>query len=252
MTHILDPGQNHLLELEEGQSEDVNLSKNTSYLIFRLNNVPVDCQIIENHTGTEVTVENPSWFYDRDGEYGRYYAVGSFIPDANGMHSIENTANTNDSAIWIVDEHDLGEDENSIYLFQGGCYGLLCGGCLLPISLFVWYSSRKKGQRAGLLMQTPDGSMVPIAPTDGTAQQRVPTTDEVWRSVHGGEIIDLTVQQGPPPEDEIPAPFTDRPDRTGELARVVDEIESVDDSMPDTRENDGENTEHSWKTWDEG
>jgi hypothetical protein len=101
-------------------------------------------------------------------------------------------------------------------------------------------------------MQTPDGSMVPIAPTDGTAQQRVPTTDEVWRSVHGGEIIDLTVQQGPPPEDEIPAPFTDRPDRTGELARVVDEIESVDDSMPDTRENDGENTEHSWKTWDEG
>ncbi|MCS5535402.1 MAG: hypothetical protein NZ802_06065, partial [Candidatus Poseidoniales archaeon] len=110
----------------------------------------------------------------------------------------------------------------------------------------------KKGQQAGLVMQAHDGKMVPIAPTDGTMQQRVPTTDEVWRSVHGGEVIDLTVQQELPPEDGIPAPFADRPDRTGELTRVVDEIESVDDSMPDSSENDDENTELSWKTWDEG
>ena len=243
----MDPGQNHLLELEEGDIGDVNLSKNTSYLIFRLNNVPVDCQIIENHTGTEVNVENPSWIYDRDGENGRYYAVGSFIPDADGMHSIENTANTSESSVWVV-----VEDAEPNYLFQGGCYGLLCGGCLLPISLIVWFSGRKKGQQAGLLMQTPDGTMVPIAPTDGTMQQRVPTTDEVWRSVHGGEIIDLTVQQVQPSEEEAPAPFTDRPDRTGELAKVVDEIETVDDSVPKSSEEDGENDERSWKTWDEG
>ena len=101
-------------------------------------------------------------------------------------------------------------------------------------------------------MQAHDGRMVPIAHTDGTMQQRIPTTDEVWRSVHGGEVIDLTVQQGPPPEDEIPAPFADRPARTGELTKVVDEIESVDDSMPVSSENDGETTERSWKTWDEG
>ena len=48
MTDILDPGQNHLLELEEGEIEDVNLSKNTTYLIFRLNDVAADCQILEN------------------------------------------------------------------------------------------------------------------------------------------------------------------------------------------------------------
>ena len=253
MTVILDPGQNHFLELEEGQTDDVNLSNSTSYLIFRLNNVAADCQIIENHTGTEVGVENPSLFQtDRDGESGRYYAVGTFIPDASGMHSIENTANTSGHSLWIVDEYDLGEDAESIYLFQGGCYGLLCGGCLLPIALVMWYSSRKKGHQAGLVMQTHDGQMVPVGPTDGTLQQRVPTTDEVWRSVHGDEVIDLTIQQGPPPEDEIPAPFADRPDRVGELTRVVDEIESVDDSMPEASENDGETTERSWKTWDEG
>ena len=253
MTDILDPGQNHLLELEEGQIEDVNLSNNTSYLIFRLNDVASNCQIIENLTGTEVSIGNPSFFQtDREGENGLYHVVGSFTPDGDGVHSIENTANTSDHSLWIVDEYDLGDDAESIYLFQGGCYGLMCGGCLLPISLFVWFSGRKKGQQAGLLMQTPDGSMVPIAPTDGTMQQRVPTTDEVWRSVHGGEIIDLTVQQEQPSEEESPAPFADRPDRTGELAKVIDEVESVDDSVPESSEEDGEKAERSWKTWDEG
>ena len=252
MTVILDPGQNHLLELEEGEIEDVNLSKNTSYLIFRLSDTPENCQIIENQTGTEVSIGNPSLFQtDRDGENGRYYAVGTFIPDADGIHSIENTANTSGNSLWVVDEYNLGEDAESIYLFQGGCYGLLCGGCLLPISLFMWRSSRKKGQQAGLVMQTHDGKMVPIAPTDGSMQQRVPTTDEVWRSVHGGEVIDLTVQQEPP-EDEIPAPFADRPDRVDKLTRVVDEIETVDDSVPESSEKEVENTERSWKTWDEG
>ena len=253
MTVILDPGKNHLLELEEGQTVDVNLSNSTSYLIFRLNDVSSDCQIIENLTGTEVGVENPSLFQtDREGENGRYYAVGTFIPDASGMHSIENTANSSGHSLWIVDEFDLGEDSESIYLFQGGCYGVLCGGCLLPIALIMWYSGRKKSHQAGLVMQTHHGQMVPVEPTDGTLQQRIPTTDEVWRSVHGGEVIDLTVQQAPPPEDEIPAPFADRPDRVGELTRVVDEIDSVDDSMPESSENVSENTERSWKTWDEG
>ena len=251
MAVILDPGQNHFLELEEGETEEVNLSNSTSYLIFRLNDVAADCQIIENLTGAEVSVGNPALFQtDRDGESGRYYAVGTFVPDANGLHSIENTANTSGHSLWIVDEYDLGEDSESVYLFQGGCYGLLCGGCLLPIALIMWYSGRKKGHQVGL-MQTQGGQMIPVAPTDGALQQRVPTTDEVWRSVHGGEVIDLTVQQKPP-EDEIPAPFADRPDRVGQLTRVVDEIDSVDDSAPASSENDGGNTERSWKTWDEG
>ena len=113
-------------------------------------------------------------------------------------------------------------------------------------------------------MQTADGMLVPIAPTDGSIQQRVPTTDEVWRSVHGGEVLDLTVQQTQPIDPGAPAPFADRPDRVGDLTRVVDEIETVDDSTPAEEilrrglglnkdvGNDTENTERSWKTWDEG
>ena len=62
MTGILDPGKNHFLELEEGQTEDVNLSNSTSYLIFRLNNVAADCHIIENHTGTEVGLKIHHFF----------------------------------------------------------------------------------------------------------------------------------------------------------------------------------------------
>ena len=100
-------------------------------------------------------------------------------------------------------------------------------------------------------MQTANGVMIPITPTDGVVQQRVPTTDEIWRSVHGGEVLDLTIQQQPP-EDEIPAPFADRPDRAGELAKVVDDIETVEESVPQSSEDDGEPTEGGWKSWDEG
>ena len=93
--------------------------------------------------------------------------------------------------------------------------------------------------------------MIPIAPTDGSVQQRVPTTDEVWRSVHGGEVLDLTIQQQPR-ENEIPAPFADRPDRVGDVARVVDEIETVEESVPQSNDDGGESSERSWKSWDEG
>ena len=55
-----------------------------------------------------------------------------------------------------------------------------------------------------------------------------------------------------PAGDETPAPFADRPDRGGELAKVVDDIETVEESVPQSIEDDGEPTEGGWKSWDEG
>ena len=247
----LDPDENHLLELEGGESEPVNLSKESSYLLFRLDDSPHNCTIIEDATETEVTIGSPSWIQsDREGMDGEwYFAVGSFIPDENGAHVIYNNADDGET-LWVVDEMDLASSSDSTYI-TGGCLGIIFGGCLLPIAFALWMSGRKKSAKAGLVMQTADGTMIPIAPTDGTVQQRVPTTDEVWRSVHGGEILDLTVHQ-PLAEPETPAPFADRPDHAGDLARVVDEIESMNDSAPQSIEDDGEQVERSWKTWDEG
>jgi len=247
----LDPGENHLLELDGGESDTVNLSKDSSYLIFRIDNVQHNSTIIEEATETEVTVGSPNWIQsDREGLDGElYFAVGTFIPDENGAHTIHNDASEGE-VLWIIDEMDLANTSESTYM-TGGCCGILFGGCLLPIAFALWINSRKNSAKAGLVMQTADGRIIPIAPMDGTVQQRVPTTDEVWRSVHGGEILDLTVRQQPP-EEETPAPFADRPDRIGGLSRVVDDIDTVDDSKPQLDDDGGEQVERSWKSWDEG
>ena len=237
-----DPNERHLLKLEGGESESVNLSKENSYLLFRLDDSPHNCTIIEDATETEVTIGSPMEVLgvppDREGVDGkRYFAVGSFIPDEDGAHVIHNDAEEGDT-LWVIDEMDLSSSTTTVVV---GCLGAIFGGCLLPIAFGLWMSGRKNPQNAGLVMQTPDG----------VVQQRVPTTDDIWRSVHGGEVLDLTVQQQPP-EDEIPAPFADRPDRVGELAKVVDEIETIDESVPRSSEEDGGATEGSWKSWDEG
>jgi len=36
------------------------------------------------------------------------------------------------------------------------------------------------------------------------------------------------------------------------LTKVVDEIETVDEAVPQSNENNGETTEGNWKSWDEG
>ena len=235
----LDPGENHLLELDGGGNETVNLSKESSYLLFRLNDVHHNCTIIEEATGTEVTVGSPSWIQsDREGVDGEwYFAVGSFIPDENGPHTLHNNAGEGE-VLWIIDEMELANNSDSTYI-TAGCCGILFGGCLLPIAFALWMNGRKKGVKSE------------IALMDGTIQQRVPTTDEIWRSVHGGEVLDLTIEQHPQ-EQGTPAPFADRPDRVGELARVVDDIDTVDDSAPQSSDDVGEEAERSWKSWDEG
>ena len=69
----LDPKENHLLELEGGDNETVNLSKESSYLIFRLESGAHNCTITEDATGTEVTVGSPSWIQsDREGIDGEW------------------------------------------------------------------------------------------------------------------------------------------------------------------------------------
>ena len=247
----LDPGENHLLELDGGENETVNLSKESSYLLFRLNDVHHNSTITEEATGTEVTVGSPNWIQsDREGVDGEwYFAVGTFIPDESGPHTLRNNAGEGE-VLWAIDEMELANNSDSTYI-TGGCCGILFGGCLLPIAFALWMNGRKKAAKAGIVMQTSDGITIPIAPMDGTVQQRVPTTDEIWRSVHGGEVLDLTINQQPQ-EQGTPAPFADRPDRVGELARVVDDIDTVDDSVPQSSDDVGEEAERSWKSWDEG
>ena len=244
-----DPSHNSLLVLDGSESEEINLSKESSYLLFRLTNTDHNCTIVESATETEVTIGSPGWGQEpRKGKEGEiYYPVGTFIPDESGLHTIENDAEEGEM-LWILDETDV---EYSIVLtISASCCGIFCGSGLIPLAFILWRNGKRNVGKAGLVMQTADGMLVPIAPTDGTMQQRVPTTDEIWRSVHGGEVLNLTVEE--PKEPEVPAPFADRPDRSGEISRAIDEVESVDDSVSESPPVESEVSQKGWKSWDEG
>jgi hypothetical protein len=243
----LDPDENHLVKLEGGENETVNLSTESSYLLFRLDNGAHNCTIIEDATGTEVTIGSPTFLQsDREGVDGEwYYAVGAFIPDGSGEHDVQNNG---EDVLWVVDEMDLAANSDSTYI-TSACLGIIFGVCLLPIAFGLWMNAKKVATKGGLVMQTPGGDIVPIASAGGPVQQRVPTTDEIWRSVHGGEIIDLAIHQQP--IEDAPAPFADRPDRIGGMPRVIDEVETVEETTPQVTD-DGDNEERNWKAWDEG
>ena len=248
----VDPSKSHIVEIEAGEESSVNLSKDKSYIVFRQTDSSCECTIIEINTQTEVTVKSPNWMEGEGGRIGaggkEYPSVGAFQPEGSGVHTIQNTAAN--ETLWIVDR-DIGLTTAAM-MVNGGCLGFICGMCILPIGLLLWRRAKKVQPTANLVMQTAGGDVIPIAPTDGVAQQRIPTTDEIWRSVHGGESLNLVIEQTHPPEDEIPAPFADRPDRMGEISRVVDEIESVEERGIVDIVEDGDPNERNWKVWDEG
>ena len=244
-----DPSHNSLLTLDGSESEEINLSKESSYLLFRLTNTDHNCSIVELATDTDVTIGSPGWVQSpREGKEGDfYYPVGTFIPDESGLHIIENNAEEGEM-LWILDETDV---EYSIVLtISASCCGIFCGSGLIPLAFILWRNGKRNVGKAGLVMQTADGMLVPIAPADGTMQQRIPTTDEIWRSVHGGEVLNLTVEE--PREPEVPAPFADRPDRSGEISRAIDEVESVEETVSESTSVKSDVSQKGWKSWDEG
>ena len=244
-----DPSHNSLLILDGSESEEINLSKESSYLLFRLTNTDHNCSIVELATDTDVTIGSPGWVQSpREGKEGDfYYPVGTFIPDESGLHIIENNAEQGEM-LWILDETDV---EYSIVLtISASCCGIFCGSGLIPLAFILWRNGKRNVGKAGLVMQTADGMLVPIAPADGTMQQRIPTTDEIWRSVHGGEVLNLTVEE--PREPEVPAPFADRPDRSGEISRAIDEVESVEETVSESTSVKSDVSQKGWKSWDEG
>jgi len=244
-----DPSHNSLLVLDGSESEEINLSKESSYLLFRLTNTDHNCTIVELATDTDVTIGSPGWVQSpREGKEGEfYYPVGTFIPDESGLHIIENNAEEGEM-LWILDETDV---EYSIVLtISASCCGIFCGSGLIPLAFILWRNGKRNVGKAGLVMQTADGMLVPIAPADGTMQQRIPTTDEIWRSVHGGEVLNLSV--GEPEEPEVPAPFADRPDRSREISRAIDEVESVEETVSETTSVKSDVSQKGWKSWDEG
>ena len=259
-TEAIDPENNHVVKVDGGSSEQVNLSGGGTYIAYRLDSSAVNCTIIEVNTNTTVGRSSPGLFRggDRPGTDGQTYnSVGIYSPKESGLYGIQNDA-AGGNTLWLVDEEDMGDGSN--VLIALGFLGFLFGLCLLPIAAILWMTGKRKAQPAGLVMQTPGGVDIPIAADTGSIQHRVPTTDEVWASVHGGEALDLSVQQVAP-ENEVPPPFASRPDDSGMMPRAVDEIEQIEDSIrpaavpnpdPEPEATETTDSDPDWKAWDEG
>lgn len=228
-----DPDQSNIAKVAGGSSEQVNLTKGHTYIAFRLNSTSSNCTIIEMHTGAEVGRDSPGNWRDRPTNDQEYKAVGAYVPEASGVYSIGFDAEA-DEYLWIVDEQSL----ESYLLFQVGTFGLICGICLLPVGMILWFTSQKKTYTTGLV-------------TGAETQRRVPTTDEVWASVHGGEPLNLSMPNESI-EDEVPPPFADRSDGGTHTPLAIDEIDNVDESIPSSDDVDAVEKEDEWKSWDEG
>lgn len=247
----MDPENSNVARLEGGEEVTVELDDGRTYIAYRLDGSSTNITITEVQTGTEVGRSSPGILQgDRFGEKDRIYtAVGVYSPDADGMHRIQN--HENDQILWLVDSEELAGDDSVLLMLEGGCFGIICGFCLIPLGGILWLTSRKTAQSPGLVMETAGGQQIPLAVGGGEVQQRVPTTDEIWASVHGGEAIDLTVAPVVV-EEEVPPPFADRPDAETHLPRAIDDVEEVNEEISDVGINEAGNTKQEWKSWDEG
>ena len=247
----MDPENNNVARVEGGEEESVELSDGRTYIAYRLDSSATNLTIIESQTGAEVGRSSPGILQgDRFGEDDKIYtAVGVYNPEADGLHLIQN--HDPEFVLWLVDSEKLTGDNSSLLMLEGGCFGIICGVCLIPIAGILWLTSRKTAHAPGLVMETADGTHIPLAVSDSEIQQCVPTTDEVWASVHGGIPIDLSMDAIPVKED-VPPPFADRPDNDGHLPLAIDEIEEIEEIIVEESDDRSENVEQGWKSWDEG
>jgi len=250
----MDPENNHVAKVEADSSKSVNLSEDKTYIAYRLDSSTVNLTISEIQTNTEIERSSPGMLDgDRFGENSRIYiSIGVYEPDADGAHLIQNL--DQEDPVWLVDKEDLGEGSTILLILEIACFAGICGVCLMPLGGILWFTGRKKSYPTSLMMDASGGLQKPITGGDN-AQHRIPTTDEVWASVHADVPLDLSVPSTHG-ENDVPPPFADRPDGQQSSVKIQSEIELdsiIADSELDEEIKEGPgNSSNRWKEWDEG
>ena len=163
----LDPGQNHLLELEAGQSGEASLTETGKYVALRIEEGDEAGLSLVDSTGEEEGGATPGALEaERETQNGtRYIPVRVFTAVELGTYTLYNDG---DSTLWLVDDVSAGvallENQWVVLMFLGCCLGLPLGGVALFLVFFDRRSSRKD-------------SAPLIIPSEG----RLPTTDELYR-----------------------------------------------------------------------
>ena len=216
MYEQLDPAQNHMLELESGESGQVEIAALGEYVALRLEgDDSANLRLIDS-TGQEDEGSAPTALdIARTGEDGvSYDAVRVFRSSAAGEYTLHNDGST---ALWFVDDVSaqaaLFTEPWFVVMMVGCCLGPVIGVIGLILALIGWGSRGKEN-----------------APVVLNNQGRLPTTDELYRQYHGIEAE---------PEADIPGPFADT-----EQSEVV-ETEAQEDVSNDE-------AKPEWEWWDEG
>ena len=181
----LDPGQNHLLELEAGQSSEVSLTETGKYVALRIEEGDEAGLRLVDSTGEEEKGVAPGALeVERETQNGtRYIPVRVFTAVEPGTYTLYNDG---DSTLWLVDDVSAGvalfENQWVVLMFLGCCLGLPLGG----VALFLVFFDRRRSRK---------GSAPFIMPSEG----RLPTTDELYR-----QHRDSTQSEA---EQNVPDPF---------------------------------------------
>ena len=169
----LDPTQRHLLELEPGESGEVDLDQLGEYVALRVTGE--DSQAAElrliDAIGSEESGSAPTGLdLERPGEDGTLYVpVRVFRSAQAGDYTLHNDGNT---TLWFVD--DISAQKA---LFGNGWFVMMFFGCCLGIplgvvALILVLAGRGQRKKAG-------------GPVVMSKEGRLPTTDELYRQYRG-------------------------------------------------------------------
>ena len=208
----LDPAQQHLLELEAGESGEITLYSLGEYVALRVTDG--DSQTAElrlvNISGTEESGTPPTGLHvERPGEDGTIYApVRVFGSVQAGDYTLYNDGST---TLWFVDDISAWDAlfGNSwfVLMFFGCCLGIPLGVVALILALV----GRGRRGKAG-------------EPVVMSKEGRLPTTDELYRQYRGLPETEK--------EEAVADPF---PSQT----KVAEEPQQAEG-------------ERDWRGWDEG
>ena len=208
----LDPSQRHILELESGESGEVNLDQLGEYVALRVtgeDSQSAELRLIDA-MGSEESGSAPSGLdLERPGEDGTLYVpVRVFRSAQAGDYTLHNDGNT---TLWFVDDISaqnavIGSGWVKMSLF-GCCLGVPLG----VVALILVLAGRGQRKKSG-------------GPVVMSKEGRLPTTDELYRQYRGI------------PEEEEEEPIADPfPGQT-----------KVDEESQQTEGN------RDWQGWDEG
>jgi uncharacterized protein YrzB (UPF0473 family) len=251
---LLNPEKNHLshmIDLEHNESEIITLYPENIYTVFVKSSNEInknEVLLIDRESQNDLKPNSTSIIISLFSEKGDTYdSVSTWVFSEEHEVELQNSAG---QKIWLVNESEIFNSFTENDVFIGSILSCLTSICLIPV-IIIWFVINRPNPKAlNIKLITND-------PENATHmellqfQERIPTSDELYRVIHGNENMkdDLKIKiENELEQDSIPAPFTDRPDQTNIQKRTKVEIKKQD--LPNVIDFPEEKPNETWKEWD--